>query len=74
MVAAARDAIDAGVSPASPDEHALAQRWLELFRSYAGDDPATQLKFRQALMTGTWADETPLGFVREVMRHLTQPH
>lgn len=25
-------------------------------------------------MTGTWADETLLGVVREAMRHLTQPH
>ncbi|AOK47001.1 MerR family transcriptional regulator [Burkholderia sp. MSMB617WGS] len=78
LMADARDAIEAGVAPASPEGHALARRWLELFRSYAGDDPATQLKFREALanepelMTGTYADDALLGFVREAMQSLTQ--
>lgn len=78
LMADVRDAIEAGVAPASPEGHALARRWLELFRSYAGDDPATQLKFREALanepelMTGTYADDALLGFVREAMQSLTQ--
>lgn len=78
LMADARDAIEVGVAPASPEGHALARRWLELFRSYAGDDPATQLKFREALanepelMTGTYADDALLGFVREAMQSLTQ--
>lgn len=78
LMADARDAIEAGVAPASPEGHALARRWLELFRSYAGDDPATQLKFREVLanepelMTGTYADDALLGFVREAMQSLTQ--
>lgn len=76
LMADVRDAIEAGVTPSSPQGRALAQRWLELFRHYAGDDPATQLKFREALanepelMTGTWADDALLGFVREAMQHL----
>ncbi|AOK29635.1 MULTISPECIES: MerR family transcriptional regulator [Burkholderia] len=72
-----RDALDAGVLPASPEGQALARRWIALFSSYAGDDPATQLKFRQALanepalMTGTWVNDTLLDFVRDAVAHLT---
>ncbi|GLU32302.1 MerR family transcriptional regulator [Trinickia caryophylli] len=73
LMADVRDAIDAGITPASPEGRELARRWLALFQSYAGDDPKTQLKFRQALqsepelMAGTWANEALLGFVREAM-------
>lgn len=73
LMADVRDAIDAGAAPESPEAQALARRWLDLFRSYAGDNPATQAKFRQALMTepelaaGSWADEATLGFMRQAM-------
>ncbi|KVC22032.1 MerR family transcriptional regulator [Burkholderia pseudomultivorans] len=71
-----RDAIDAGVTPDSPQGRALAQRWLELFRGYAGDDPATHAKFRAAmanepaLAKNAWVDDTLLGFMREAMAQL----
>ncbi|KWF09133.1 MerR family transcriptional regulator [Burkholderia pseudomultivorans] len=71
-----RDAIDAGVTPDSPQGRALAQRWLELFRGYAGDDPATHAKFRAAmanepaLAKNAWVDDTLLGFIREAMAQL----
>ena len=71
-----RDAIDAGARPASPEGRALAQRWLELFCSYAGHDPATHAKFRAAMMNepaltqDTWVDDTLIGFVREAMAQL----
>ncbi|WP_321822326.1 MULTISPECIES: MerR family transcriptional regulator [unclassified Burkholderia] len=71
-----RDAIDAGAQPDSPEGRALAQRWLDLFRSYAGDDPATHAKFRKAMMTepaltkDSWVDDTLLGFMREAMAQL----
>ncbi|CAB3745868.1 MerR family transcriptional regulator [Burkholderia sp. MSh2] len=71
-----RDAIEAGAQPGSPQGRALAQRWLDLFCSYAGHDPATHAKFRRALATeplltqDSWADETLIGFVREAMAQL----
>jgi DNA-binding transcriptional MerR regulator len=79
LMADVRDAIESGATPDSPEALALARRWLELFRSYAGDDPATQLKFREALQRepeltkGAWVDETLLAFIREAMRHAVQP-
>ncbi|RQR39718.1 MerR family transcriptional regulator [Burkholderia sp. Bp9142] len=71
-----RDAIEAGAKPDSPQGRALAQRWLELFCSYAGHDPATHAKFREAMMTepvltkDSWVDDTLIGFVREAMAQL----
>ncbi|MBP0713623.1 MerR family transcriptional regulator [Burkholderia sola] len=76
LMADVRDAIDAGTRPDSPQGRALAQRWLELFCSYAGHDPATHAKFRHALMNepaltkDSWTDDTLLGFMREAMAQL----
>ncbi|WP_063549518.1 MerR family transcriptional regulator [Burkholderia territorii] len=76
LMADVRDAIDAGATPDSPEGRALAQRWLDLFRSYAGNDPATHAKFRHALMTepaltkDSWVDDTLLGFIRDAMAQL----
>ena len=73
LMADVRDAMDAGVAPDSPQGCALARRWLALFTSYAGDDPNTHLKFRQALereaelKAGTWADDSLIAFVRQAM-------
>ncbi|KVT42232.1 MerR family transcriptional regulator [Burkholderia ubonensis] len=80
LMADARDAIDAGARPDSPEAHALARRWLDLFRGYAGDDPATHAKFRRAMMNepaltkDAWADETLLGFMRQAMAQLNPQH
>ncbi|KVT77877.1 MerR family transcriptional regulator [Burkholderia ubonensis] len=80
LMADVRDAIDAGARPDSPEAHALARRWLDLFRGYAGDDPATHAKFRRAMMNepaltkDAWADETLLGFVRQAMAQLNPQH
>lgn len=76
LMADVRDAIDEGVTPDSPEARELAQRWMDLFRSYAGDDPATHAKIRNALqnepelMKGSWANEAMLGFMRDAMRRL----
>ncbi|WP_175784556.1 MerR family transcriptional regulator [Burkholderia ambifaria] len=76
LMADVRDAIDAGATPDSPQGRALAQRWLDLFCSYAGHDPATHAKFRHALMNepaltkDSWTDDTLLGFVRDAMAQL----
>lgn len=77
LMARVRDAIDAGQAPDSAAGRELARQWLELFCSYAGNDPATHAKFRHALMTepeltaGTWADDATLAFMRQAMGALT---
>ena len=54
----------------------LALLWLELFRSYAGDNPETQAKIRDAnakepeLLAGTWIDQRLLGYVIQAISHL----
>jgi MerR family transcriptional regulator, thiopeptide resistance regulator len=79
LMADVRDALDAGVGPESSRGRELAQRWMDLFRSYAGDDPRTQAKFREALQTepelavGSWVDESLLGFIRAAMANVAQP-
>lgn len=78
-MAEVRDAIGAGVGPRSSHARELALRWIELFRSYAGDDPRTQARFRHALqtepalMTGTCAEESLLTFIREAMANVALP-
>ncbi|WP_116138368.1 MerR family transcriptional regulator [Trinickia diaoshuihuensis] len=77
LMADVRDAIEAGLAPDSPEGAALARRWLDLFRSYAGDDPETHAKFRTALQNepglraGTLVDDTLVTFVRQAMQHVT---
>lgn len=48
LIADVRSAMDRQVPPHDDSVLVLARQWLELFRAYAGRDPATQLKFRQA--------------------------
>lgn len=78
LMADVRDAIDAGSTPDSPEGAALARRWHDLFTSYAGDDPKTHAKFREAFqnepeLRGALADEALLMFVREAMQNAAQP-
>ncbi|WP_426702889.1 MerR family transcriptional regulator [Rhodanobacter sp. Col0626] len=62
----------------SDDQHAqqLARRWMELFRAYAGDDPATHARIREAyakepeLRSGSAVDDTLLDYVRQVLSGL----
>lgn len=49
LIARVRTAIDNGCAPDSPEARTLALAWFDLFRSFAGDSPATQQKIRQAL-------------------------
>ena len=46
LIAQVREAMNAGHAPDSAEAQALARRWLDLFRSFAGDNPATQAKVR----------------------------
>ena len=66
LVARVRSAMDDGHAPDSPQARTLALAWFDLFRSFAGDKPATHKKIRQALQ-----DEPGLrqsGMVDERMR------
>jgi len=49
LIARVRQALDAGHAPDSPEAQALARAWFDLFRSYAGDNPATHLRIRKAM-------------------------
>ncbi len=60
--------------PASdPRVQAMAARWLTLFREYAGDDPATHARIREAyarepdLRSGSAVDDALLAYVREAL-------
>lgn len=76
LVAQVHRAIANGDAPEAPASRALARRWLELFRSYAGDNPATHEKFRHAmaqepeLLAGTWVTPDTLAFLRQAMTPL----
>lgn len=48
LIASVRAAMDQQTPSDDPAVLALARQWRALFQSYAGTDPATQLKFRQA--------------------------
>lgn len=65
-----------------PDDlhvQALAQRWMTLFRSYAGDDPSTHERIREAyakepdLRRGSAVDEALMGYLRKAWAHPPQP-
>lgn len=64
-----RSAIAEGAKPDSERGLRLAERWLQMLRAYAGDDPATHRKIRQAmqqepsLSAGTWLDAQTLAFL-----------
>lgn len=66
LVAQVRKAMDEGHAPDSPQARALALAWFDLFRSFAGDQPATQQKIRQALQNEPALRQS--GMVDERMR------
>lgn len=76
LLARVRTAMDAGIAPDAPQAQALARAWFDLFRSFAGDNPATWQKFRQALENepelreGGMMDERMHGFIRAAMQSL----
>lgn len=68
-----------GIAPDDPRVRQLALHWMEIVRSYAGDDPETQVKLREAmaqhpeLLDGSGIDQSLLGYVRQAMSQL-KPH
>jgi len=76
-----RKAMTNGVSPNEPEARALGERWVALFRAYAGDDPGTHERIREAhakepdLTDSSWADEALIGYVRSIIAALhPAPH
>jgi len=65
--------------PDDPHVQALAQRWMTLFRAYAGDDPATHERIREAyakepdLRRGSAVDDALIGYLRKAWAHPPQP-
>ncbi|MBD8629243.1 MerR family transcriptional regulator [Oxalobacteraceae sp. CFBP 8753] len=76
LVAQVRTAMDEGHAPDSPQARALALAWFDLFRSFAGDQPATQKKIRQALQNepalrqSGMVDERMSAFISAAMQAL----
>jgi len=73
LIVALRKQMDGGAAPGDPEPQRLAQVWMELFRSYAGDNPETQQKIRNAMMqepslsSGTWINEALLAYLRQAL-------
>ena len=78
LIAAVRAAMDAHTPPTDATVLQLARQWLDLFRAYAGRNPATQLKFRQAhqqeprLMQGSFVDAAMLHYLGAAMAIVAQ--
>jgi len=73
LIARVNAHIASGAAPGEPTSRQLAREWMDLFRSYAGRDPATHLRLREAhakepgLLTGTFVTDEMLAFIREAM-------
>lgn len=80
LIADLRKAMDAAVPVDSPHVQQLTQRWMTLFRAYAGDDPTTHARIRKAyaqepgLRSGSAVDDALLGYVRESIASMQAPH
>lgn len=65
-----------GTAPDAPEVRQIMLRWQNLVRAYAGDDPATQVKLREAmarhpeLLEGSGIDARLMGYVRQAMESL----
>ncbi len=76
LIAQFHQALSDGVPPESGQAKQLAAQWLELFQSYAGTDPATQMKIRQAmereptLTEGTWLTPPLLRYLQQAVTQL----
>lgn len=76
LIAQFQQAMKQEVSPDSAQAKRLAALWLELFQSYASDNPATQMKIRQAmeqeptLTEGTWLTPALLDYLRQCIMQL----
>jgi hypothetical protein len=75
LIVELRAAMADGRPAGDPHVQALAQRWMTLFRAYAGDDPATHQRIREAyarepdLRRGSAVDEALLDYLRAAWAH-----
>lgn len=73
LLVALRKAMERGVQPQETEARELGARWATLFRRYAGDDPATHERIREAhakepeLTESAWSDEALIGYVRSIL-------
>lgn len=81
LIGALRTARAEGRPADDPAVQAMARRWMTLFREYAGDDPATHAKIREAyasepdLRSGSSVDDALLAYVREAAANAAgRPH
>ncbi|HBX5741738.1 TPA: MerR family transcriptional regulator [Klebsiella pneumoniae] len=78
LIARLQSALNDGIAPYSAHARQVAADWLALFRSYAGENPATQMKIRRAmeqeptLSEGTWLTPPLLAYLREAVVNLNQ--
>ncbi|CAI0948007.1 HTH-type transcriptional activator tipA [Serratia quinivorans] len=76
LIARFHQALNDGIPPESGQAKQLAAQWLELFQSYAGTDPATQMKIRHAmereptLTEGTWLTPALLRYLQQAVAQL----
>ena len=76
LIAQVRQHLAKGTPPHAPEMQLLVRHWVELFRSYAGDDPQTQAKIRLAmerepeLSASPWMGPDLMAYVREAMAGL----
>nr|WP_165190058.1 MerR family transcriptional regulator [Paraburkholderia dioscoreae] len=77
LMSRVRDAAESNESPASETARALATEWLELFRGFAGEEPSTLARFREAmtrepeLTLGTWMDAASRTFLSAAVKATT---
>ncbi|TPG10254.1 MerR family transcriptional regulator [Rhodanobacter glycinis] len=76
LIADLRKAMDENTPADDPKVQQMARRWMELFRAYAGDAPATHARIREAyakepdLRSGSSVDDALLGYVRDALASL----
>jgi DNA-binding transcriptional MerR regulator len=76
LLVALRKAMTNGVQPHDAEASALGKQWMTLFCSYAGTDPGTHERIREAhskepdLTDSSWADEALIGYVRSILTAL----
>jgi DNA-binding transcriptional MerR regulator len=73
LIAKLRKAQTADTPADDPHVQQLARRWMEWFRAYAGDDPTTHARVREAyarepdLRSGSAVDQALLGYVQQAL-------
>jgi len=73
LIADLRKAMEENTPANAQDVQQMARRWMELFRAYAGDSPATHARIREAyakepdLRSGSAVDDALLDYVRKAL-------